>query len=388
MTAGAAKIAKPPKAPNNYIAEWFGHRVYPVATGDALARTDQSSGRCPFLSNMLDQDSTCTKKGASAGVCTISALSNGPRQDWLACPIRALDEPMLDDAAKRVFDFPANAPVHMIAAPSLVHPDKIRELKQAVAAGLPTVVYFQNKLGGEISIRATDRSPELSFDATFVEIVDDRGQLAIGRYGIFEIQTMDFHGGYQQATDNLRNAAHLHRDSFADAINANPQWAGEKVEGPNIANTFKRTFYQMMFKFQIGSHGHGAGAVLAIPEAVWDSWQRFLGKPVLVEQPDGTFHLRTDDGTRPTRAWIYVFDLDDELGVTPNPLRMKKVIHTTAESLAHYALQISPEAALEEDGPVDQLMDTLRMRLGRYLPELLATAPRADSELLGFPSDI
>jgi hypothetical protein len=363
------------RPPTNYIAEWFGHRVHPVATGDPAARADQSAGRCPFLTNMMDRETACVKGGASAGVCTISAVSNGPRQDWLACPIRALDEPMLDDAAKRVFDFPADAPVQMIAAPSLVLPDKIMELKNSVATGLPTVVYFQNKLGGEISIRATDRSPELSFDATFVEMVDDGGQLTIGRYGIFEIQTMDFHGGYQQATDNLRNAAHLHRDTFADAVNANPQWAGEKVEGPNIANTFKRTFYQMMFKFQIGSHGQGAGAVLAIPEAVWDSWQRFLGKPDLVEQSDGTFHLRTDDGTEPTRAWIYVFDLDDESGITPNPLRMKKVIHTTAESLAHYALQVSPAAALEEGGPVDQLIDTLRMRLGRYLPELL-TVPR------------
>lgn len=121
----------------------------------------------------------------------------------------------------------------------------------------------------------------MSFDATFVEIVDDRGQLAIGRYGIFEIQTMDFHGGYQQATDNLRNAAHLHRDSFADAINANPQWAGEKVEGPNIANTFKRTFYQMMFKFQIGSHGHGAERFWPSPKLSGTRGRGFWASPSL-----------------------------------------------------------------------------------------------------------
>lgn len=53
--------------------------------------------------------------------------------------------------------------------------------------------YLQNKLGGEISVGATTHSPELSFDMTLVELVPTNGRSAgIGRFGVLEIQTMDF----------------------------------------------------------------------------------------------------------------------------------------------------------------------------------------------------
>lgn len=44
-------------------------------------------------------------------------------------------------------------------------------------------------------------------------------------------------------------------------------WLSERVEGPNITNVFKRTFYQMMFKFQLGHHEQCAGCVLAVPQS-------------------------------------------------------------------------------------------------------------------------
>ena len=48
-----------------------------------------------------------------------------------------------------------------------------------------TVVYLQNRLGGEISVSATDRSPELSFDTTFVELATSPdGGVGIDRFGV------------------------------------------------------------------------------------------------------------------------------------------------------------------------------------------------------------
>ena len=57
----------------------------------------------------------------------------------------------------------------------------------------------------------------------------------------------------------------------------NINWLSEKIEGPNIANVFKRTFYQMVLKFKLAGHETCAGTTLALPRAVWDSWQRHLG---------------------------------------------------------------------------------------------------------------
>jgi len=144
------------------------------------------------------------------------------------------------------------------------------------------------------------------------------------------------------------------------------------VEGPNIANVFKRTFYQMMFKFQIGAHGKSAGCVFAIPRSVWDSWQRHLGKPDLVEHHDGTWRLaipeKMSDECPP--AWIYVFDVAESAQTSPNEIALWRVIGTDAEALGFYALELAPEAALDAGGSVDRLLETVRIRLRPYLPEL------------------
>ena len=148
-------------------------------------------------------------------------------------------------------------------------------------------LFFQDKLGGEISVIATDRSPEMAFDVTLVEIVYESGHFKVSRYGILEIQTMDFHGSYKHAVTNLRDGARLHEKEFPKALSARPDWAGKGVEGPNIANVFKRTFYQMMLKFELAGRGAAAGTVLALPKSVWDSWQPFLGAPQLEDESNG-----------------------------------------------------------------------------------------------------
>jgi hypothetical protein len=268
--------------------------------------------------------------------------------------------------------------VDVIAASVLEDKQAAEDLRQRVAAGKPTIVYFQNKLGGEIRINPTERSPEFSFDATMVELLPDAdGAITVGRYGIFEIQTMDFHGTYANAVANLNSALHMHAGEFGKAIEDHPRWLAERVEGPNIANVFKRTFYQMMFKFQLGAHETSAGCIFAIPRAVWDSWQRHLGRPELVDYQDGTWRLvqPNHEPVANPPAWIYVFDATVSKEESPNSLGLWRVIGTDAATLSHYALEVAPEAALEAGGSIDRLQTTITLRLSKYLPELRPARP-------------
>jgi hypothetical protein len=243
-------------------------------------------------------------------------------------------------------------------------------VRAQLSAGHRVVVFLQAKLGGEISVSATDRSPELAFDSTLVEIRQaPAGTLSIGRYGILEIQTMDFHGSYREAVKNLRDALRLHKDEFPQILGANPQWLSESIEGPNIANVFKRTFYQMVLKFRIGASPSCTGCVIAIPAAVWDSWQRHLGRPDLQENDDGTFSLKTP-GTADCSAWIYVFDIEANATTTPNPIVIRKRIATNADSIADYALRVAPEAAIASGAAAGALAATIRRRLAGWWPEL------------------
>lgn len=105
------------------------------------------------------------------------------------------------------------------------------------------ILYLQDKLGREISIAPTDRSPELAFDITMVRVALADGAVGLGEYGILEVQTMDFHGSYRAVVKNLEDALRLHGADFHREVRRKRQWLGDYVEGPNIANVFKRTFY-------------------------------------------------------------------------------------------------------------------------------------------------
>lgn len=211
-----------------------------------------------------------------------------------------------------------------------------------------------------------------------IQLVAGRDRLHLGRYGVFEIQTMDFHGTYARAVHNLRENLRMYGEEFAGEIERHQHWLGEKVEGPNIANVFKRTFYQMMFKFQVAAHAQSAGCVFAIPEAVWDSWQRHLGRPELVPLGDGTYAMASPEGLESDAnpSWIYVFDLEISPTVSPNRLKLRKAIRTTAPILSHYALDVAPAAALEEGGAADAVMLSIQKRLGKYLKEFNPPARR------------
>lgn len=369
----------PSPAARPHIAEWFGHRIFPTVSSSAPAANDQRSGRCPFLTETLKTSTPCVKAPNSRGVCTISAASNGPRQDWLVCPYRALDDGLLADIVRRLYGMPVLEPVLIRPVVALSDPAGKAELLTATYQGQRVFIYFQDKLGGEIGLPKTAASPELSFDITVVELLPAAGgldaaasadpELHIGKYGVFELQTMDFHGTYKNSVSALANALDLHGDRFPAVLADNPEWAGRGIEGPNISNVFKRTFYQIAFKFQVTKREASVGCALALPQPVWDSWQPFLGAPDLHEQPDGTFRLLDDRESSPS-DWIYVFDIDTEPGPggTPAPIRVSLVIGTDAATLSRAAFEVAPARAVEHGGDNDAVAEAIARRLSRYLP--------------------
>ena len=358
----------------NFVSEWFGHRLHPTVTETPQSLTDQQNKRCPFLSAALHATVECVKSDASKGICTISSSSNGPRQDWLVCPFRALDRGLLDHAARRLFPVETGT-LLVVPAPTLAADTVKSSILATLRAGGRALVFLQAKLGGEVALSATARSPEVSFDTTLVEIVEWDGALDIGKYGILEVQTMDFHGTYKYAVKNLTDALRLHGDQFHAVVRANEgRWISERIEGPNIANVFKRTFYQVMLKFQIGAHPSSAGCVLALPAAVWDSWQRHLGGPEPMPRSDGTLQLSRPDSVPGDHVpgWILVFDLDSQSASTPNPVAVQKTIATDADSVAHFAVKVAPEVAIAEGGAAGFVTTTIRRRLAVWWPALAA----------------
>lgn len=357
--------------PNNYVAEWFGHRVFPTVTRTPESVSDQLEHRCPFLSRVKDSAQECIKPPAAKGVCSVSSSSNGPRQDWVVCPYRVFDQHLLDAVAGRMFGTDDVAGLATHAAPTLGENGVQDAIQQHLDAGWRILVYFDAKIGGEISLRSTARSPQMSFDVTFIELVKVDAAIALGRFGILEVQTMDFHGSYKNAVDKLNMAVQLFPNSFSDEIRRHPEWAGENIEGPNIANVVKRTFWQMFFKFSFGAAERCAGTTLAIPCAVWDSWQPFLGRPEIAQQSDGTYRLTKPGEVAPQGkipAWIYVIDTDAQSPSTPNPIAVQKVIGATADALGHYALVEAPHHAGEALVAETGIYSTLRRRLQSYWP--------------------
>lgn len=335
---------------------------------------------CPFLSAATGETERCIKAQPSLGVCTITSKDarrygvDDGSIDWLVCPYRTLDQGLLAEVAERLFLIEDSASILMRAAVTLEDEETKAEVVDHLANGGRAFVYFRARLGGEISLSPTAKSPEFSFDITLVELEQGDLHPEIGRYAIVEVQTMEFHGSYGQATTALRNALDLHTSTFAAQVKEHPEWAGRAIQGPSIADTFKRTFYQMVFKFQLGLHDRCAGTVLALPRAVWNSWQPHLGGPELVPDPTDAL-LRTlpkpsgvgltDEAT----AWILVFDTDQSTGTSPNPLRIDAVIKTDTPTLLHYAFDAAPEAAFG-GGATERLYSDICSRVLHWWPEL------------------
>ena len=209
MTSPPRRTAAERDALRPHVAEWFGHRVFPTVAAGDQARADQRSERCPFLSQVAETDTACVKADNSKGVCTISAGSNGSRQDWLVCPHRALDDDLLHRMVRKLFGLAADELVHVIPATNLAGQAWRRRLLEAVhdPAAPRQFLTFQQLFGGEISLPRTPASPELSFDATVVEVLADPTSsmgVRLGRYGVIEMQTTDTHGSYRHAVEARR----------------------------------------------------------------------------------------------------------------------------------------------------------------------------------------
>jgi hypothetical protein len=198
----------------------------------------------------------------------------------------------------------------------------------------------------------------------------------LGKYGVIELQTTDTHGSYRQAVEALRSALDLHSTDFPVQLAAHPEWAGRKIEGPNISNVFKRTFYQIAFKFQVTKRDTSVGCLLAVPQPVWDSWQPFLGAPTLTRREDGTWRL-LDDSTQEPADWIYVFDVAEQpaSGGKPCPIDVRLVIGTDAATLSRAALDVAPARAARHGGLHDAVLASLSRRVGFYFAGLMRGGP-------------
>ena len=368
------------RQPNHYVGEWFGQRIYPEVQLGEASLDAMRTHLCPFLTEAVGKDQECIKATPSQGVCTITSKDarrygvDDGSIDWLVCPYRTLDHRLLNEVALHLFHVAVDADALIVAAVTLDEPATRSRIQTALDMGEPVFVYFRARLGGEISLSPTDRSPEFSFDITMVELLPGSGEPEIGRYAIVEVQTMEFHGTYGKATTALRNALDLHPSNFADQVGENPEWAAREIQGPSIADTFKRTFYQMIFKFQLGLHESCAGTVLALPRAVWNSWQPHLGRPELQDDPHDQKlrSLPRPEGVRLTEeatAWILVFDTDRTEGVSPNPLVIDMAIETDTPTLLHYAFDVAPDAALG-GGATERLYADICSKMLGLWPEL------------------
>lgn len=360
-----------PKDAGNFISEWFGHRIYPAVVPSVASVDDQKAKRCPFLSTIKGKHQECVKNAKSKGVCTISACSNGPRQDWVACPYRILDPALVEAVGRRLYRVQDGSSLFATAAPTLTDAKVRRAIHKRLSGGGRVLVYFDQKIGGEISVAGTGSSPEMAFDVTLVELVAAGEKLSLGRFAILEVQTMDFHGSYGRAVGKLTNALELHPRSFPKILKDNLWWAGDGIEGPNIANVFKRTFYQMMFKFGFGESDSCAGTALTIPASVWDSWQPFLAAPELHTMPDGTLRLSArgeQPDTTDVRAWIYVVDFDAAAAMTPSPMSIIRTIGVSTALMSQLALKAAPAAASAQLLSATGIYHSLLKRLGGYWP--------------------
>lgn len=379
----------------NFIAEWFGHRVWPTVDGTPLAVSNQSAGICPFLSSALEQPRKCIKTARGfegpTGVCTISSDSNGQRQDWLACPHRTLDQPftLLTAGVRTTYRIAPDARIILVPVSVLGHPAQQARIVEALRSKSARVFGFAGgKLGGEVDLPETDHSPGAKVDVSVIELtdVDEAGRPSqFGKHMFYEIQTADFHGSPLHAVRQLRE--HLPTtpgENYHAALSGMVEVAGTGVEGPNKANIFKRTIYQMVLKIQMAHHPDCAGFVIVLPVPVWDSWLRHLGRPHLepVKGDTSCLHLVGPDESGgeildSARAWVFVFDVDREAPASPHPLRIVHRVATSSAALIHYAFQSASQRAIEQ-GVIKRYRGVLEGRVLQGWKGGLAAEPESD----------
>ena len=263
-----------------------------------------------------------------------------------------LERGIIQEVTRKIFsDRREELPVY----PAVHLQDEVRRAEIIERASAETVyVFFQDKLGGEINIGGSPTTPELSFDITIMECRSEDDWILLGRYGLFEVQTMDFHGSYRHAVKALEAAIDLHPNDFERQIGKNQEWLGRRIEGPNIANVFKRTIYQLILKFDLAGNDRCAGVVLGLPEAVWESWAPHFGG----------LDWTDDETDRDNNSWILVLSPEQYPETGFSKMRIRKEIRTKAETLVHRAFTVVPDRIGKERLP--DLFDGIVRRMRKY----------------------
>lgn len=88
-----------------------------------------------------------------------------------------------------MFEVRPDRRLRTFAAPTLAQGEIQSTIDRMLRNGDRVMVYLRNRLGGEISVPQTDRSPEVSFDITMIEVTLESGAPKLGRFGVLEVQT-------------------------------------------------------------------------------------------------------------------------------------------------------------------------------------------------------
>lgn len=367
----------------NFVAEWFGHRVWPVVNDKESARSDQARRGCPFLTIATGELALCVKRARGwdepYGVCTISSDSNGVRQDWVACPHRTLDQhfTLLETAVRNAYGVEERAEVLLLPLTVLHRRDEGSRIHRALASRTRVFLFSSQKLGGEIELPETDASPGAAVDMSVIEVLEaeENGKpLTFGKHLFYEIQTSDFHGSPLHAAALLRALCPRGKAStgYHAALKSKVEVCGAGVEGPNKANIFKRTIYQMIFKIELARDPQCTGFAIVLPAPVWESWLKHLGRPELAVSEGNGKRLAlavpssaaTASGER-ARATVYVFDIDRDAIESPNPLRIIQEVDVSADALVYHSFVRASNEALQR-GVIETFRRSLirRVRMG------------------------
>ena len=376
----------------NFVAEWFGHRVWPTVDQSDVAHKNQSARACPFLTVATGERVECIKKTSGwaepYGVCTISSDSNGSRESWIACPYRILDQhfALLSTAVRYSYGIAEGEDVLLLPITVLHREQERQRLRASLHTGRRVFVFASQKLGGEIDLPETTDSPGASVDMSVIEVVglDVTGKPGeCGKHLFFEIQTSDFHGSPLHAAEALKRLCPRggRRAQYHDRLASQVEVCGTGVEGPNKANIFKRTVYQMIYKIELAKRCQCAGFAIVLPTPVWESWKRHLGQPDL-KAMDGDPSRRAllapnepkPDPRQPSVATIYVFDIDSDSRESPQPLRVVQRISCTAQALSYHAFVVAADKATRNN-VVETFRTRFAERIGRAWNGRLGNRP-------------
>lgn len=368
----------------NFIAEWFGRRVWNTVDPHLKVYDLKSSTECPFLSVAIGESRACIKtnrRDRPTGVCTISSDANGTRQDWLACPYRTLDKDftLIKEAVHLLFKIPGQQSVLILSGEAIKKAVYRKAMRDALSERTQRVfIFLADKMGGEVDIPETLQTPGTKVDVSIIEIssCDEAGlPNGYGRHVHFEIQTADFHGSPLHAVDALEELAvsTSSPEEFYLALSGDIEMCGIGVEGPNKSNVFKRTFYQAVLKIRFAEADDCAGFILVIPTAVWESWKKHLGNPTIRPPINGRTALARNEAEHEhicanAKAWIFVFDIDQTSGVSPQPLRVVQKIGVTTEILTYFAFEKVGEEAINHR-VIDNYRKTMAQRIRSALTD-------------------